>query len=50
MEAIMILILSVSMGYLVNKIDKFEDKLDKLENKVIEMDSHLLRRRGDPSN
>jgi hypothetical protein len=47
MESLILLVLSVSIGYLVNRIDKFEVKLDKLENRVIAMDSHLPRRKED---
>jgi len=47
MEALMLLVLTVAIGYMVNKLDKLESKFNELENKVIEMDAHLPRRKGD---
>lgn len=47
MEALILLILSVSIGYLINRIDKFEGKLDALENKVISIVSRFPRRKDD---
>lgn len=47
MEGIILLVLSASVGYLVNRMDKMETKLDRLENELIHISSILPKRKTD---
>lgn len=47
METLIFLILSVSIGYLVNKLERIENKLNDLENDLLLFKAKLPRRKSD---
>ena len=46
-EALMLMFISVALGYVVNKVEKLDEKVDKIQDTQAEMISNTRKRRDD---